>query len=90
MAEILKSTKGGIVNKKRKKELRLEIYKEDFDYWYKKGCMGESVRLSGSAIITIKKQQFLDYMKNPHTPTDMYTLAMYKNYEKLESEFYEQ
>lgn len=89
MAEILKRTKGGIVNKKPKNEIRVEIYKKDFDYWYKKGCMGESVRLSGSAVVTIKRKQFLNYMKNPHTPADIYTLAMYENYEKLKDKFYE-
>jgi|TARA_R110002012_G_scaffold2026_1_gene9626 hypothetical protein len=67
----------------------VRVKKTDFDYWYKRGNLGDCVRLEGDVVVLVDEKDFVNYQKAPHLPSTLLTLAIYENYKELEKEFKE-
>ena len=67
--------------------LKLPVTFDTWQKWYKREALPNSVKLSGDVKVLVRKKDFLTYMKNPHTPDNLLTIAMYENWDKCLSKF---
>ena len=67
--------------------MKIPVSYDTWKKWYDRDCLPDSVKLSGDVKVLVRKKDFLSYMKNPHTPDNLLTIAMYENWDKLVKKF---
>jgi len=67
--------------------MKIPVSYDTWKKWYDRDCLPDSVKLEGDVKVLVRKKDFLSYMKNPHTPDNLLTIAMYENWDKLVNKF---
>ena len=65
------------------RSIKVPVSFDTWQKWYKREAIPHAVKLQGDVKVLVRQKDFRSYMKNPHTPHSLLTIAMYENWDML-------